>query len=61
MRILGNFNFNLIYQPGREFLQANTLLQIYVKQSTSDSYLDPDWPMWYPKVKNNKCPSERSG
>ena len=34
MDILGIFNSNLIYQPGRDLLQANALLQIYVQQST---------------------------
>ena len=53
MEILGNFNFNIIYQPGLKLLQTNALLQIYIQQSTSDSDLDPDWPMWYPLVKNN--------
>ena len=48
------FNFNLIHHPGFELLQADALLQIYVQQSMSDSKLDPDWPMWYTLVKNNK-------
>ena len=56
MEILGKFNFNLIYQPGRELLQANALLQVYVQQSTSDGDLDPDWPMWYPLVKTTAIP-----
>ena len=61
MKILGKLNFDLIYQTGRELIQANDFLQIYSQQSTSDSDLNPDWPMWYLLVKNNKYPSEISG
>ena len=60
METLGNFHFNLTYRPGHELLQADALSRIYVQQSKSDSALDPDWPMWYPLVKNNSYPLEVS-
>ena len=60
METLGNFNFNLTYRPGCELLQANALSRIYVQQSKSDGALDPDWPMWYPLIRNNDYPAEIS-
>ena len=61
METLGNFNFNLTYCPGWELLQANALSRIYVQQSKSDGALDPNWPMWYPLIKNNSYLLEVSG
>ena len=60
MEALGDFHFNLTYHPGCELLQADALSRIYIQQSKSDSALNPDWPMWYPLIKNNSYPLEVS-
>ena len=61
MKTLDNFHFNLTYRPGCELLQADALSRIYVQQSKSDGALKPNWPMWYPLIKNNSYPLEVSG
>ena len=47
MELLGNFNLNLTYHPGKELLQVNALLWLYIHNAQAKGDLDPDWPMLY--------------
>ena len=60
MEILGNYNLQIVYRPGRELIQADALSRIYIQNSKSEGELDPDWSMCYAHSEKGKYPTDIS-
>ena len=60
MEFLGNYNLIIQYRPGKDMLTADALSRLFVRSSTGDDGLDPDWPMIYNHNLDQELPANTS-